>query len=205
MKAQIIDKATDLFLNYGFKSVTMDDIASALGISKKTIYASFKNKSELVNATTFSLFDAISDIVNDIIEQEKNPIEEIYVIKHELMNHLKNEKSSPQYQLQKYYPEIFIKLKEKQFGMMHTCVTDNLERGIALGVYRSDLNVDFLSKLYFYSLLNIRNSDIFPLKENTLFDLIEQFYEYHLRGICTEKGLVILNQFINNTLSTNNE
>ena len=205
MRAHIIDKATDLFLNYGFKSVTMDDIANALGISKKTIYTHFKNKNELVKATTFHLFDVISEKIQEIIVKKENPIEEIYDIKHEVMNHLKNEKSSPQYQLQKYYPETFVELKEKQFEMMHTCVTDNLERGINLGIYRNNLNVEFLSKLYFNSLLNIRNSDIFPLKENTLFDLIEQFYEYHLRGICTEKGLVVLNQFINNTLSTNNE
>ena len=205
MRNQIIDKATDLFLNFGFKSVTMDDIANALGMSKKTIYSHFKNKSELVKATTFNLFEVISKKIEDIRVKKVNPIEEIYDIKHEVMDHLKNEKSSPQYQLQKYYPEIHNELKVKQFELMHTCVTDNLKRGMALGVFRNNINVDFLSKLYFYSLLNIRNTDHFPLKQNTLLDLIDQFYEYHLRGICTEVGLVVLDQFINKTLSTHND
>lgn len=196
MREKIIDKATELFLNLGFKSVTMDDIASEMGISKKTIYVHFKNKSDLVDATTLNLFEVISEAIDSICALKKNPIEEIYDIKREVMNHLKNEKSSPQYQLQKYYPTTFNTLKNKQFNMMQACVTENLNRGLQLGVYRSNIDVDFISRLYFFNLLTIRDNDAFPLKNKSLSDLLEQFYEYHLRGICTEKGLEILDQFI---------
>ncbi|WP_299365338.1 TetR/AcrR family transcriptional regulator [Winogradskyella sp.] len=201
MRTQIIDKATDLFLNLGFKSVTMDDIAHAMGISKKTIYVHFKNKSELVDATTMNLFDVISDAVFNICDLQKNPIEEIYDIKRLVMDHLKNEKTSPQYQLQKYYPTTFETLRQKEFDMMQTCVTDNLNRGVNLGMYRKDIDVDFISRLYFSSLLAIRDNDLFPLKDSSLNSLLEHFYEYHLRGICTEKGLDVLFQFINKNQS----
>ena len=196
MKNDIIQKATDLFLNYGFKSVTMDDIASELGISKKTIYTHFKTKNELVDATTMSLFEVISEEINCICDLEKNPIEEIYDIKQTIMGHLKNEKSSPQYQLQKYYPKTFNTLKQKQFDMMQTCVHHNLSRGVEIGVYRKSIDIPFISKIYFYTLLTIRNNEYFPLREYSLSELLEQFYEYHLRGICTPKGLQILDTFI---------
>jgi len=134
VKDNIIHKATDLFLNYGFKSITMDDIASALGISKKTIYTHFKTKNELVDATTMTLFEVISEEINHICDLEKNPIEEIYDIKQTIMGHLKNEKSSPQYQLQKYYPKTYNTLKQKQYDMMQSCVHHNLAKGVELGV-----------------------------------------------------------------------
>ena len=196
MKEDIIQKATDLFLNYGFKSVTMDDIASELGISKKTIYAHFNTKNDLVDATTMSLFEVISEEINQICALEKNPIEEIYDIKQTIMGHLKNEKMSPQYQLQKYYPKTFNTLKQKQYDMMQTCVHQNLARGVEIGVYRKSIDIPFISKIYFYTLLTIRNNEYFPLREYSLSELLEQFYEYHLRGICTPKGLQILDTFI---------
>ncbi len=205
MKEQIIDKATDLFLNLGFKSVTMDEIATSMGISKKTIYVHFKNKSELVTATTLNLFEVISSEIDQICELKKNPIEEIYDIKTVVMAHLKNEKVSPQYQLQKYYPTTFNTLKNKQFEMMQTCVTENLNRGVSLGVYRKDIDVDFISRLYFSSLLAVRDNDLFPLKKRSLKTILEQFYEYHLRGICTANGLEVLNNFINKTTKNSNE
>jgi len=174
----------------------MDDIANELGMSKKTIYAHFNTKNDLVDATTMTLFEVISKEINCICDLQKNPIEEIYDIKQTIMGHLKNEKSSPQYQLQKYYPKIFNSLKQKQFDLMQSCVHQNMSRGIELGVYRKTIDIPFISKLYFYTLLTIRNNEYFPLKAYSLTELLEQYYEYHLRGICTPKGLQILDTFI---------
>ena len=81
MKDKIIIKSTELFLNLGFKSVTMDDIANEMGISKKTIYVYFKNKTKLVEAATFHLFDVICGGIDCIFNKSSNPIEELYDIK----------------------------------------------------------------------------------------------------------------------------
>jgi len=115
MKEKILLKATDLFLNLGFKSVTMDDLAKEMGISKKTIYSHYENKTKLVEETTMNLFWVISNGIDDIVSQKHNPIEELYEIKKFVMSRLKDEKASPQYQLQKYYPKIYQTLREKQF------------------------------------------------------------------------------------------
>ncbi|RIA10897.1 TetR family transcriptional regulator [Flavobacteriaceae bacterium MAR_2010_72] len=196
MREKIIQQSAELFLSYGFKSVTMDDIAENMGMSKKTIYQHFENKTKLVEATTMHLFEIISHGIDCICALEKNPIEEIYDIKHFVMEHLKDEKSSPQYQLQKYYPKIFKTLKKKQFDVMQVCVTDNLERGIELGLYRSSINVDFISRIYFNGMVSLKDNDLFPLKNFSMNTLMDHFLEYHLRGICTEKGITILNQIL---------
>lgn len=201
MRDKILLGATDLFLNYGFKSVTMDDIASALGVSKKTIYHHFDNKTKLVEATTLNLFESISCGIDHICSLEKNPIEEIYSIKQFIMEHLKDKKSSPQYQLQKYYPKIFNTLKSKQFEIMQTCVTDNLNRGIELGLYRDSINVDFIARIYFNTMVAIKDKDLFPLKKFSMNMLMSNYLEYHLRGICTPKGLNILNKLITSNQS----
>ena len=195
MREKILLKSADLFLNLGFKSVTMDDIAHSLGCSKKTIYQHFDNKTKLVEATTLYMFDIISQGIDCICALEKNPIEEVFDIKSFVMDHLKDEKSSPQYQLQKFYPKIFATLKKKQFDVMHECVRKNLERGIKIGIYRSNINVEFITRIYFNSMIAMKDKELFPLKYFSMNTLMEEYIEYHLRGICTADGIKFLNQY----------
>ena len=198
MREIIIHKSADLFLSYGFKSVTMDDIANALGISKKTIYQHFDNKTKLVEATTLAMFNMISQGIDCICALEKNPIEEIYDIKRFVSEHLKGEKSSPQYQLQKYYPKIYKSIRSRQFDVMYQCVKANLDRGISIGIYRDNIHVDFITRIYFNCMLAIKDDDLFSKNVFSINMLLDNFLEYHLRGICTKKGLEILNKIIQN-------
>ena len=197
MREKIITTSAKLFLDYGFKSVTMDEIANTIGISKKTIYVHFANKTKLVEAVTFSIFENICSGIDAICTNSKNPIEELYATKIYVMNYLKNEKSSPQYQLQKYYPRIAQQLKLKHFEKMHQSVQDSIQNGVNTNLFRSNINVDFISRLYFNGMSGIKDQVIFP---NTLFSmdyLMEHFLEYHLRAICTPKGLEIFTKFTN--------
>jgi len=197
MKTDILNKATDLFLNLGFKSVTMDDLAHEMGISKKTIYSHFENKTKLVEEATMCLFWEISNGIDDIVALKKNPIEELYEIKKFVMSRLKDEKASPQYQLQKYYPKLFDTLKKKEFEVMQECVVDNVRRGINKGIYRENLNIQFVARIYFLGATSLGNHDLFPNSMFTKVDLEDYYLEYHLRGIVTPKGRKILNSIIN--------
>ena len=198
MRQKIIHKASELYLNLGFKSVTMDDIANEMGISKKTIYVHFKNKTKLVEAVTFSLFDTICEGIDGICEKSSNPIEELYFIKMFVMQHLKNEKSSPQHQLKKYYPTIHDALKFKQFEKMHESVLESLEHGVNTGVFRNTIDIDFISRMYFTGMTGIKDNMFFPPEDYEMNYLMESYLEYHLRAIVTEKGMTILNNFIKN-------
>lgn len=200
MREKIINKATELFLTLGVKSVTMDDIANELGISKKTIYVHFDNKTKLVEASTLEMFEIIAHGIDCICHKKKDPIEEIFDIKQLAMEHLKNERSSPYHQLQKYYPKIFNSVRSKQYRLMEDCVADNLKRGIALGLYRDNLEIDFISKMYFTSVMALKDKQLFPLKNFSMSSLMNLYLEYHVRGICTPKGLEVLKKTINNQI-----
>jgi AcrR family transcriptional regulator len=189
MKHKILDTSKELFLNLGFKSVTMDEIASKLGVSKKTIYKYFENKTELVAAVTEYMFDAVSFGIDTICELKMNPIEEIFSIKRFVMKHLKDEKSSPQYQLQKYYPKIYASLTQKQFDVMQVCVINNLKKGIEIGLYRDNIDLEFTSRIYFNGMVGIKNIELFPLTDYSMNTLMNHYLEYHIRGIATEKGV----------------
>ena len=192
MKEKILKKAIDLFLNFGFKSVTMDDIAKELAISKKTIYSHFSTKLKLVKAATFYVFEQVNSGINNICTVNKNPIEEIYLIKSLVTKQLKGEKNSPQYQLQKYYPKIFETLKQKQFESVNKCVTSNLKKGIELGFYRKEIDIDLITRLYFNGIMGVKNVELFPANKFSSTYLMDSYLEYHIRAIATEKGLKIL-------------
>ncbi|EDM45596.1 transcriptional regulator, tetR family protein [unidentified eubacterium SCB49] len=196
MKEKIIQKASNMFITLGFKSVTMDDIASEIGISKKTIYAHFKTKTSLVKETTKYMFETVDTGINSICSLEKDPIEEIFEIKYFLMEILKDEKSSPLFQLKKYYPAISNNLHKKKFELMISCTLNNLKRGINLGIYRPNLDINFVSRIYFVGINGIKNDTFFPSQDFPKSQVHEEYLEYHLRGIVTPKGLKTLNKFI---------
>ncbi|NIK90605.1 TetR/AcrR family transcriptional regulator [Mangrovimonas sp. CR14] len=198
MKNEILKTAADMFLNYGFKSVTMDEIANALGMSKKTLYQHYSNKETLVEAVVLYMFEIISTGIDEIRKKENNPIEEIFEIKEFLMRHLKDEKSSPQFQLQKYYPKIFEDIKSKQLCVMQDCVVCNLELGVSLGLYRDSIDVPFISKIYFNCMMALKDKELFPLERFSMRSLMNHYLEYHLRGICTPKGSEILETYLKN-------
>ena len=195
MREKIIYKSAELFLTLGFKSVTMDDIANEMGISKKTIYVHFKNKTKLVEAVTFNLFDTICSGIDCICDTSKNPIEELYAIKMFVMQHLNNEKMSPQYQLKKYYPQIHEVLKNKQFEKMHESVRESLLHGVNTNLFRDTIDVDFISRMYFTGMTGIKDNMFFPPEDYTMDYLMESYLEYHLRAIVTANGMTILNNF----------
>lgn len=201
MREKIIHSAAEMFLTLGFKSVTMDDIANEIGMSKKTIYVHFKNKTKLIEAVTFEVLENICEGIDGICNTSLNPIEELYDIKMFVMQHLKSEKTSPQYQLKKYYPQIYDVLKLKQFDKMQDCVKTSLQKGVDTELFRSSIDVEFISRMYFNGMTGIKDATIFPQKLFTIDYLMESYLEYHLRAIVTEKGLQLLNKFITSNQS----
>nr|WP_279346174.1 TetR/AcrR family transcriptional regulator [Gramella oceanisediminis] len=193
-----METSTDMFLTYGFKSVTMDDIAEKLGMSKKTIYAHFATKSKLVQASSSHLLDTISKGIDKVIEKNLNPVVENFEIKKFVNQHLKGEKTSPHFQLKKYYPKIFHNLINEQFNVLQSCVGENISRGIASGDYREDINIPFVCRIHFVGMMGVKDKNIFPVEHFSEKDLADMFLNYHLRAICTPKGLKNLEEYIQN-------
>ena len=189
MKKKIADQSIQLFLQYGYKSVTMDDIAKHMGVSKKTIYVHFPTKDQLVEQSALNHLDGIIKRINVISKQSKDPIIELYQIKKEALNHLSSEKKSPQYQLQKYYPSLYSKLKEKEFSALSGLFSNSIFEGIQTGIFRKDIDVDFVIRIFFNGIRGITDIKLFPIETYKIEDLLLNFSEYHLRALCTIEGV----------------
>lgn len=197
MRKDILEVAGKMFLNLGFKSVTMDDIANEMGISKKTIYQHFSNKTKLIEDTTDYVFHFVCEGIDCIIAENKNPIAELFQINKFIKDLLKNEKESPQHQLQKYYPKIYKKLNENKFLNIHRCVISNLKSGIETGFYRENVDPEIVGRFYFFGTTGIQDKELFPYDKFPQNEVMDHYLEYHLRGIVTNKGEKELIKHIN--------
>lgn len=201
MKDKILEKAGEMFLNYGFKSVTMDDIASKLAISKKTLYKYFSNKADLVDASIEAVQKAIDDTIMFIKEQKYNAIEEEFAVKAVFKEMFKNAKTSPMYQLKKYYPDSYENLIEREVCMFRDCNADNLEKGIEQGLYRPEIKKNLVTDFYFTLIFGVFDSDYYGERMDELMKVEYEVLEYHVRAIATKKGLEVLeNELRNNAI-----
>jgi len=190
----IIDKISTLFTKYGIRSVTMDDVASELGISKKTLYQHVSDKADLIGKAIQHEFDKISERFAEIFSQEVNAIEQLLNL-HRLAISLHKEYSPViERDLKKYYPEIFYKILEHRQSQMIKYITRNMEKGIVEGLYRGDMNTDIISRLYMLKVESNFNNAMYDCTEYSHNEIIREIIIYHLRGICSRKGLDFLEQ-----------
>ena len=194
MKETILKKAGEIFSKYGFKSVTMDDIANGMGISKKTIYKYYKNKVELVDEAVCYFHDEMHKTISNICTVGYNAIQENFEIKKMFKDMFKNSDDSPMYQLEKYYPKTYHKIIANELSVFKECINSNIDKGIEEGLYRKDINKELAIKFYFSLMLSIHDSSLYTYNKNTINILELSVLEYHTRAIATEKGLQILEE-----------
>ena len=135
-----------------------------------------------------AFFYQIKKGVETIRRKQHNPILELYEIKKFVNKHLKDEKSAPQYQLHKYYPIVHKKIGlKKQFEVMEECISTNLKKGIAQELYRKEIDIAFVTRIYFKGVMGIKDIETFTPEDFTMTYLLENFIDYHIRGIATKK------------------
>ena len=195
MKDKIIAKATDLFLKLGFKSVTMDDIAGEMCISKKTIYKYFCNKELLIAETTEIVHKTIHHSIDTIVTKNHNAIEENFEIRKMFKEMFKTGEASPAHQLRKHYPEIYDKVMSREINECNAVFKQNIERGIQQGLYRKDILIDTYVGFY-YNLIFSIHGNTSTEKESKELEL--QALEYHTRAMATAEGIIELEKQLNN-------
>ena len=189
MKDKIISKAKEMFLKLGFKSITMDDIACEMCISKKTIYKYFSNKELLIEESTQLVHKEVHETINSIVAKNYNAIEENFEIRRMFKEMFKSAETSPLYQLKNHYVEVYNKVLGSQIEICEGCFRDNILKGISEGLYRNDIDVENYVKFY-YTL-------IFSINENTALEkdaniLEQKALEYHTRAMATLAGIIEL-------------
>ena len=189
MKEKIIKKATEMFLKLGFKSVTMDDIACEMCISKKTIYKYFSNKEVLIEEGTEIIHQKIHTIIDEIVAKKYNAIEENFEIRRMFKEMFQAINDSPVYQLKKHYPEIHSKMIANELEDCNTMFQQNIANGIAQGLYRKDLDPEIYAKFYYLLIFSIKES---TQLESESYKLETHVLEYHTRAMATTKGITEL-------------
>jgi TetR/AcrR family transcriptional regulator, cholesterol catabolism regulator len=185
---RIKDKAHALFMQYGLRSVSMDDIASALGISKKTIYLSFADKDALVDGVMASVFE------HDIVccerdrKASENAIHEIFLAIDFIVEMFKTMNPSLLFDLQKYHPTSFMRFVKHKDEFLFNVIKNNIKRGMAEELYRADIQVDVLARFRVESLMMPFNPE-FQKKINKNLAVIEEELTIHfLYGMVSPKG-----------------
>jgi len=189
IKNKIIAKATDMFLKLGFKSVTMDDIASEMCMSKKTIYKYFSNKEILIEQGTEMVREKFHSLMGEVVSKNFNAIKENFEIRKMFKEMFQAVDHSPAFQLKKHYPEIYEKMMQDEIKECESVFTQNVQKGIAEGLYRADTDVEIAVRFY-YTLIFSINENTSLEKEASLLEL--KALEYHTRAIATAKGILEL-------------
>lgn len=186
---EIIAKVSELYLKYGIKSVTMDDVARELGISKKTLYLHFKDKDHLVNSVINYKMNTQHEAMRKICKIKVNAIEELLMVSKLITQFLKDVNPSATYDLQKYYPEIWKNISRDRRDHIYKQISDNMKRGIKEGLYRSDLNIDIISHFYLFRLEMSNTLDLIVENKYSYEEIFNNFFSYHIRGIANQKGI----------------
>jgi AcrR family transcriptional regulator len=187
-RKNIIQKSTELFVQYGLRSISIDDICSELRISKKTFYNIFPQKEDLIIAvlqfqhtTVIKKFQALT--VN------KNAVESLIIIVKEVRKNINNVSQALYYDLEKYYPQLLERLEDKKQELIQKGFEANLIQGKKEGLYRDDLNEELVSLFYSMQIRSIFSTlSERKWKKYTKKQLLDFFIDVIFRLIVTEEG-----------------
>lgn len=203
IEQRILNISEEMFFKYGVKSITMDDIAKQLGVSKKTIYNNYKDKDHLLQTLVMRQITRNREEMQCCFEKAENAIHEIMLS----MKHLGEvfSKINPVtfYDMFKYHHESWMMFKNFKDEHISQIVENNLARGIKEKLYRSDINVKILARLRIEELEMAINGNVFKTDEYSLLEVQLELLKHFLLGICTLKGHKLVNQYLNITESEN--
>lgn len=188
----ILQKVRELYMKYGIKGITMDDVARDLGISKKTLYQYVTDKDDLVGKF----------IDNEILMRQSeickcfgigyNAIEELFEISIFMNKMMKDQNPATEHDLKKYYPVHYQKTVKARREGIYEYILLNLKKGIKEGLYREEMNKEIIAKLYLSRVEDSHIIELFTKEEFASLRLFVEILTYHVRGIATEKGIIIL-------------
>ena len=192
---RIQEQAKTLFMKYGMRSVSMDDIAGELGMSKKTIYQYFADKDELVDAVVNQDIRDMQNDCNYCYNEAADAIEEIFLTMDRILGHFRDLNPMLLYDLQKFHFNSYKKFKENKDTVLLEIIRKNIQRGIEEGLYRPDLDVEILSRYRLESMMVPFNIDMFPPSRFNLADVTLVIIEHFVFGLTTLKGYNLILQY----------
>lgn len=195
IKERIKQKADELYRRYGVKSVTMDEIALQLGVSKKTIYQSFSDKNELVDEVVVNMLEANKNTCKQSIQQSENAIHEVLLMMEAMQDMMVSLSPTFIFDIQRGHPLSFKKFDDYKSEFVFKILQSNIERGKKEGLYRPELNTQIITKFRLNTIMLIYNEEVFPRNEYNALELQNEMSLYYLYGMVTLKGYNLITKY----------
>lgn len=194
IRDRIIEGAADLFKTYGIKSVTMDSLANQFGMSKRTIYEVFADKDELLTAVLSRMNQQQKEMIHKVLAESENSL--IAIFRMLEVNRDNFQSMSPAFlaDLKKYHHEVLMKKMDNSDMPDYRNHQEIIEKGVAEGLFRSDINPDLVNRCLYNLGVSIMNNNIFPYDQFSRRDVIKNIFINYLRGISTNKGLLLIDK-----------
>lgn len=192
-----------MYMKYGIRAVTMDDVANEFGISKKTLYQYFSDKQELVSSVIDYYIENPEVDFNDY--NHLNAIETIFTVRAHVARLLKFYNNSIEYDLKKLYPALYKKVYNEKRKHVFQNTISNISKGKEEGLYRNEIDPELIAKLQVGRIFYTLNPDydIFKEDEVNSLQLFDDIMDYHMHAICTTKGIKIYTQQLNKVQNEN--
>lgn len=197
LRDRIIEVSSDLFMSNGCKSVTMDEVAAANGISKRTLYEHFKDKTNLLEECLLMMEEKMKMLGEKAFSGSKSIIE-LVCLEHESQSDMMiNMRIRFYEELKKYYPDLYDKM-HKRFTDFHKVTTRKfLERGQKEGLFLINIDMEVVGRMVFEIATIIQNSEIFSLANHSRKQLFRETMVMSFRGISTEEGIKMIDKYLN--------
>jgi AcrR family transcriptional regulator len=202
-KERILEKVTDLFMRYGIRSITMDEIATQLGISKKTIYQFFTDKDAMVEAVVNTEMKRNEEDCRIFSTTAENAVHEIFLAMDSFDEMMKSMNPQLMYDLEKHHSTAFKRLKQYKYQFLFTMVKANLERGASEGLYRPRLNYELVTRHRIESAFMPFNQEAFPHHRFPMAQTCQELSILYLHSICNEKGKKLIDTYLNERQKNN--
>ena len=192
---RIVQKAHELFMRYGIRSISMDEIAKELGISKKTIYHSYKDKDALVDGVLNIEMNRMECDCSQTKEEAENAVHELFLALDIMEELFAGFNPAILFDLEKYHPKQFKRFTDHHNAYLYETIKENLLKGITEGNYRQEIDVDIITKFRIGSMFLIFNMNYFPHGSYPLSRLCVEITDNFLHGLVTPKGQELINKY----------
>lgn len=191
----ILERILLMFTRYGIRSITMDDIARELGISKKTLYHDFEDKNDLINRVIDFDILLTRKLLEEVNRTDFDAIEELFFVNERIHHDRSSYSPTFYYDLKKYYPETYKRWLDEKRQNMFGLIVGNLQKGKREGIYRKEIHEESIGRLYMATMEMLNNHEIIDMHQSISSEFMQEIFSYHLHGICNEKGLKTLVEF----------
>lgn len=200
-KLEILERSGAVFMKYGLKSVTMDDLCREIGVSKKTIYKYFEDKTDLVHSILASKLDLDKTACDLCSASSENAIAELINTSRFVSEQFANINPTVFYDLQKHYPSAWKMMHDHKWDFVLNNIRNNIIRGKKENLYRDNINPDIIARYYVSAMDNLMDGTVYPSPEFRTHQVLTEILRFQIRGLASDKGIAYLKEHFNREIN----